>query len=326
MLPVLFTIDTEYSSGLFSNGVARDRAENFSRCIACETDKGPVGIHYQMDVFDRLGHKAVFFVDPMPALVWGPEAVEEVVTPILQRGHEVQLHLHTEWLAHAADNPLGSKTGQNLADFDAHDQKVLLEYAIEQLIAAGAPRPVAFRAGNYGANDDTLGALSELGLEFDSSHPPGIANSACGIGLGAGDLLPTQRNNVTELPIGVIEAAKDTQRHAQLTALSHAELAASVDHAFRNGWPAFVIVSHSFEMMNRQRRIPNQIVKARFEKFCESVAKKPDCRMVGLAELDAAQLVQASESVPRPVQTLRYRATRTAWRTGEQALANLLYG
>ena len=59
------------------------------------TPDGEVGIEYQMDVFDRHGLKAVFFVDPMPALVWGVEAISDVVGPIVARGHDVQLHLHS---------------------------------------------------------------------------------------------------------------------------------------------------------------------------------------------------------------------------------------
>jgi hypothetical protein len=118
-----------------------------------------------MDVFERHGIKAVFFVDPMPALVWGTAAIEDVVGPIVVRGHDVQLHIHTEWLELAGDaNPLGMRTGMNIKDFGVEEQCVLLDYARGVLIAAGAPGPVAFRAGNYGANDDTLRALAQLGI------------------------------------------------------------------------------------------------------------------------------------------------------------------
>lgn len=94
MLPVLITIDTEYSAGLYASGDAMDRAANFHRAIACRTKPGKAeqreaGIFYQMDVFDRCGVKAVFFVDPMPALVWGQAAIDAIVQPIIERGHEV---------------------------------------------------------------------------------------------------------------------------------------------------------------------------------------------------------------------------------------------
>lgn len=69
MTSVYFTIDTEYSAGLYANLGQASRQENFACSIKCETPTGAIGIEYQMDVFDRYGLKAVFFVDPMPALI-----------------------------------------------------------------------------------------------------------------------------------------------------------------------------------------------------------------------------------------------------------------
>jgi len=69
-------------------------------------------------------------------------------------------------------HPLSSRRiGGNLYDFHRDEQYQILEYARDTLIAAGAPAPNAFRAGNYGANDDTLLALSDLGIQYDTwSH------------------------------------------------------------------------------------------------------------------------------------------------------------
>lgn len=127
MTALYFTIDTEYSPGLTARGGRDTRQENFARSIACTTSNGAVGVGYQLDVFDRCGLKAVFFVDPMPALLWGVEAIADVIGPIIERGHDVQLHVHTEWLVLAGvDNPLGSRTGTNLKDFTFEEQCLLL--------------------------------------------------------------------------------------------------------------------------------------------------------------------------------------------------------
>gem|GEM_PF-5039987 len=71
MTRVYITIDTEYSSGLVKDLSEASRRENFARSISCNTPEGPVGITHKLDMFERHGIKAVFFVDPMPALVWG---------------------------------------------------------------------------------------------------------------------------------------------------------------------------------------------------------------------------------------------------------------
>jgi hypothetical protein len=134
MTDVLITIDTEYSAGLYNRLGHSCRAENFEKSILGRTPDGDVGISYQKDIFDQYGMKAIFFVDPMPALIWGVEAIADIISPIIARGHDVQLHLHSEWLAFAGDaNSLGSHTGRNMKDFSREEQKSLLDFA------AGAP-------------------------------------------------------------------------------------------------------------------------------------------------------------------------------------------
>jgi peptidoglycan/xylan/chitin deacetylase (PgdA/CDA1 family) len=118
---------------------------------------------------DAHGLKGVCFVDPMPALVYGNETIFEAVETILKRGHDVQLHIHTEWLEWTKASPVAGRTGRNLADFSRADQETLLRTARDLIIAAGAPSPVALRAGNHGANDDSLAALGALGFAWDSS-------------------------------------------------------------------------------------------------------------------------------------------------------------
>ncbi|PEQ12701.1 hypothetical protein B2G71_10365 [Novosphingobium sp. PC22D] len=324
MLPVFLTIDTEFSSGMFARGEGRDWQDNFARCLSCETTGGEVGIFYQMDVADRHGLKLVFFVDPMPALVWGIEPIKRVVGPVLDRGHDVQLHLHPEWLAFAQTNPLGTRTGRNLADFTREEQLVLLAWAVERLTAAGAPRPVAFRAGNYGADDNTLHCLGELGIAFDTSFPPGIGRSDCRLSFGSETILPVARHGVTELPIGAIGGRGLRRRHAQLTAMSQWELRSATRHAQRSDWPAFVLVSHSFEMMNRARGTANRIVQTRFERYCAWLAAQPGIETCDFR--DAARNARlASTRDHQAARLMPYNPAREIMRIGEQALANALY-
>lgn len=322
MTQVYITIDTEYSAGMVVRQGTDCRRENFARAITCETSSGAVGVGYQLDRFDRHGLKAVFFVDPMPALVWGVEAIADVVGPIVARGHDVQLHLHTEWLAFAGEaNPLGDRTGLNIKDFTFDEQCHLLDYARATLMAAGAPAPVAFRAGNYGANDDTLRALAEVGLAYDTSHCPGIARSACAIGLGPDDRLPVERCGVIEVPIGAIATRGGGLRHGQLTALSAGEILAALRHTRAQGGENFTLVSHSFELASRDRLRTNQIVKRRFEQVCAGLA-----RMEGVM---TATYADAPPALPRS-QAARDVLPHSPWRTGlrlvEQAAANAFYG
>ena len=269
-----------------------------------------------MRVFAEHGLKAVFFIDPLPALVWGQCAVDDVVGPILAGGHEVQLHLHTEWLEFAADNPLGGLTGLHIKDFSRAEQAVLIDYGIARLIEAGAPRPIAFRAGNYGANDDTLSALADCGIAWDSSFAPGFVASDCAIGLEPGACAPVLRHGVAELPAAAIAGPRGGWRHGQITALSLAELQAATRHAAAADWPALVLVSHSFELFDRARGRPNAVVKRRFEAFCRWLGASDIARTAGFADL----ALPGPDAAALPL--LPHAPLRTAARMAEQFVAN----
>ena len=322
MTHVYITIDTEYSAGMYARLGPNCRHENFEKSILGRTPNGDAGIGYQMDVYERYGIKAVFYVDPMPALVWGVEAISDIISPIMARGHDVQLHLHSEWLAFAGDaNPLGTRTGQNIKDFSREEQKTLLDYAARTLVAAGAPYPVAFRAGNYGANDDTLYALAELGIAYDSSHCPGIAIADCAISLPKTQYSSVHHCGMTEIPIGAIGSFGDMTRHAQITAVTAQEMIAAIRFAQHHDVPDFTLVSHSFELMSRDRTQINLIVKRRFGTFCRMLATLP-----GAASATFRDNPPAVNTPQNSYLILPHNVLRTGRRLIEQALSNQLYG
>ena len=323
MTRVYITIDTEYSSGLYQGPGADSRADNFARSIACVTPDGPAGIPHQLRLLKEHGQRAVFFVDPMPALVWGVAAIEDIVEPIMQAGQDVQLHCHTEWLEIAGEaNPLASKrTGQNLFDFPFEDQLQILTFARDTLIAAGAPPPIAFRAGNYGADDNTLRALSLLDIRYDSSHCPALPNGASRISLGADDRDPMIHEGLIEMPVGSIGTRGGGQRHAQITALSLAEMKAAIRHARDQDSPAFTLVSHSFELINRRTLEVNKIVRRRFDGLCRTLRDMPGVETATYAD---SPLLPATGL--RPSQPLPPGLLRTGARYAEQFLSNTLYG
>lgn len=323
MTAVYLTIDTEYAFRLPGANGPGTRAQNFARSIACETAAGAVGIGYQMDVLDAHGLKAVFFVDPMPALLWGVEAIADVVQPIVARGHDVQLHCHTEWLEYAGSRDLaGGRSGRNVRDFPFESQRRILAWARDTLMAAGAPQPIAFRAGNYGADDDTLRALASLGLAYDSSHCPALAGRGdCAISLGPDDRQPLPHAGVVEVPAGCIGAHHARLRHAQLTALSLREITDAVQHAQEAGAATFTLVSHSFELLSRDRRRINRLVSRRFDRLCRALSTMPGVTTATYAA--NPPVIGSAQTADDP---LPHSPLRNGARLVEQALANALYG
>src|SRR5207248_10513853 len=140
---------------------------------------------------------------------------------------------------------------------------------LRNLAAAGAPAVTAFRAGDYAANLDTLDALREHGIAYDTSYNPCYLCSFP----GGGELRPTTQmrvvRNVCEVPVSYWRTWPIGHRHAQLTCASGAELRAALWHARRHEWDSFVIVSHSFELLKRRRRrvddpLPDPVGVGRF--------------------------------------------------------------
>jgi hypothetical protein len=320
---VFITIDTEYSSGLYTGPGPADRAENYARSIACLTPNGPTGITHKLQLLQQFGQKAVFFVDPMPALVWGVAAIEDIIAPIITAGQDVQLHCHTEWLGIAgAANPLPSgRTGKNIADFPFDEQCQLLDYARATLMAAGAPTPVAFRAGNYGASDDTLRALAAIGMAYDSSHCPALPDGACRISLGPEDREPVLHQGLIEVPVGTIGTMTGGQRHAQITALTLAEMLAAIRHARDGQRESFTLVSHSFELINRRKLAVNRIVRRRFSGLLRALTIMDRVETGTFAESPPKLTALGASSQPLPA-----TAMRTSMRYAEQLVSNTLYG
>lgn len=322
MTSVYLTIDTEYSSALANSPCPVDRAENFARSIACLTPDGPAGITHKLELLKRYGQRAVFFVDPMPALVWGVAAIEDVVAPILAAGQDVQLHCHTEWLKFApSGGPFVGLEGRNIKDFAFEEQCRILEWARDTLVAAGAPDPVAFRAGNYGANRDTLRALREIGLYYDSSHTPGIVGGDSALDLRATDTQPLLYEGIIEVPVSCVGDLGGRLRHAQITALSLKEMRAALLHARDGRMTCFTLVSHSFELINRRSLAVNKVVRARFEGLCRALQDIDGIWTADFAQSPPVKVFDRAE-MPRPVPA---STIAVGLRYAEQAVSNTLY-
>ena len=311
MTSVFLTVDTEFAWRHHVAGLDLDAI--YARSI----EPAGVGLAFQLALLRRLRLKACFFVDPMPAMLWGLEPFRRMIGIILDAGQEVQLHLHAQWAgAHAGDR--GSTYARfQMVEYDLDAQRDLIAGATELLIAAGAPRPIAFRAGAYSANDDTLAALAQLGFIYDSSHNGSTAPWPSQIGLPARTIAPVWRG-VTEVPVTVIEDSPGSLRTFQLCALSAAETRDALEHAAANAHVAVTIVSHGFELANRAGTRANTVHLRRFERLCEMLDERSD--VLPTAHFaDRPHLVLGRDDRPLAPNTLR-----TRWRQAEQLWSNMV--
>lgn len=318
-MQVLLTFDVELSPGVHQLGL--DIEDNLAWFVFGACPEGAFGLTYELRRLSELGLKGVFFVDTLVAEVFGLDVVKRIVDPILNAGHDVQLHVHSEWLEHAVAHPVVSTHGANLADFTLADQIRLIERARAHLVAAGAPPPTAFRAGNFGANDDTLRALAALGIACDSSFNAAYVGRTCAISMPLDRLDPAVHMGVAEYPVSFIRDRPGNRRHAQLCALSSEEIHAALLHGHAMGQRVFTTVAHSVELVSRSRIRSNPTVIRRFEALLSFLAERRyDLPTASFADLVDADLSAASTARPLPANW-----PRTARRMIEQIVSDIRY-
>ena len=308
---VLLTVDTELPWRHYAAGAG------WRENLALSYEAAGVGVPWQLGRLQRNGLKACFFVDPMPALLYGIEPVRAMVEPILASGQEVQLHLHTFWADLAEGRTANPRF--DLTDFGPEEQLRLLSLARDLLVEAGAPSPTAFRSGCFAADSDTLAALKRLGIRYDSSHNGADHPRPSNLPLDPRLVDPTECGGVVEVPVSQIARPGGGLRPAQLCALSWAEMRSALRHADRENHPVVTIVSHSFEMASRDGRRVNQVVRGRFDRLCDFLAcNARTMPTVTFAELPPPRLPARSQPLPA-------NRLRTVRRLAEQAIGNTLY-
>lgn len=267
MTPVFLTVDTEFAWSDHAAGMSL--SDIYDRSL----EPADVGLSHHLRRLAEHELKACFFVDPMPAVPYGLSSIQRTVELILSAGQEVQLHCHPNWAAARPGDGGAAHARFYLNEYGAAEQADLLAGATDLLVAAGAPRPIAFRAGGYAANDDTLVALATLGYEYDSSHNGAEPLDVPGITLDRDRIAPACRD-VIEVPVTLIEERPGKLRPFQICALSAGEACAALDHAAERRHAAVTIVSHSFELANRARTRANAVHVRRFDALCAMLAER----------------------------------------------------
>jgi hypothetical protein len=323
MLNVLITIDAEIwplNHDWRTAGLKRD----IDRDMYGATAQGQYGLRYQLDVLNRHSLKAVFFLEPLFAAAAGMKVLQNVVDEIQSAGQEIQLHLHSEWLAWTENTILPNRTGSHLINFTEDEQTALIKHGLQRLQDCGVKNICAFRAGSFGADFATLSAAARNGITFDSSHNAAHLNEKCKLDTQDPLLQPRKIYGIWEFPVTVFSAGTKIPRPAQITACSSSEMQAALLQAWQDEWYSFTLVSHTFELLKRRRTnidTPqvDPIVLRRFEWLCEFLDENRDkFRTVGFADIDEQEIPQS-----QPERMLSCGGWRTGWRLVEQSIRRI---
>lgn len=135
----------------------------------------PAGIGLHMDLLEHFGFRGSFFVDVLMELEHGQAALERTVETIVERGHEVELHVHAEHVLWSGEPRLESLVRALSGGAAMRDQGVfrrLMELSVDLFERRVGRRPIAYRAGGYRIADIHFPVLEEFGIRIDSSVQP----------------------------------------------------------------------------------------------------------------------------------------------------------
>ncbi len=129
------------------------------------------GIPLICDILNRYEIKATFFLEPFNEELGYPGETEPVCEYLVEHGQDIQLHIHPghyHYGCHRAGKPY--KQTDQIADLAPELQKKIIIEGVDRLNKWTGQKPIAFRAGNMGASEETLGILPDAGIWMDSSY------------------------------------------------------------------------------------------------------------------------------------------------------------
>lgn len=125
------------------------------------------GVPLIVEMLDRRGIKGTFFVSPYCPADRESRLMENLRF-LVNSGHDIQLHTHTD---------VFDLNRLKITQYTRKEKLEILHLGRRNIVSAGAPAPIAHRAGGYAIDRETLQLLPEAGLVMDSSVFPGSPKS-----------------------------------------------------------------------------------------------------------------------------------------------------
>jgi hypothetical protein len=282
-LNVLITIDTEHSIGGAFKDPRLKPVGNDKRVYGRINGK-EYGIPLIMDIAEANGLTLTFFVEVLNKFYFGEDETRQVCAYILQRGHDVQLHLHPNFLNFKEKDPWRCKYQDNMHAYSRDEQVAILSLGKDILSSYTGRNPVAFRAGNYGADSNTLLALAETGFLMDSSynrafHRAGRINLAENFNdIGkVGDIYEVPVTNFIQK--GFLGGKRF--RPLDINGVDFEEIRHVLEQSQHSRMPAATIVIHSFSFIRahdpqyKTCSLRHNVIK-RYSKICSYLQQNND--------------------------------------------------
>lgn len=301
---VFITVDTEHSIGGAFKDPNLKPVGNEKRIFGKIGDKF-YGIPLIMDIAEVYNIHLTFFMEVLNKYYFGEKETRGVCEDVIKRGHDIQLHMHPNYLNFNLPNPQKQFFSDFIGDYGLKDQIELIEEGIKILTHNGVSRPIAFRAGCFAANRETLKALKENGFLIDCSYNRASIGKTCFLNdNGINDL--AYFNGIWEFPVtNFIESTKLRPKRfmpLDINGVSFQEMKYVLNKAKTNGPRNITILLHSFSFIKAYdiqyyKVKPRWYVIKRFKKLCHFLNENSDVFEVRtFGSLDKKKLFQMSQA------------------------------
>lgn len=256
------------------------------------------GLKKMCDIFSEYGYKAIFFVDFAECFDYGEKKIKEVVDYLKTTPHHIGVHIHPD---HMAD-----RKRQFLFQYTYDEQYNIIKKCTDLFFKFVGEAPLAFRAGKYSANRDTLSILSKLGYEYDFSEFYG--NPWCGIKPPVCILYPTIiESGLKEIPVTVFTSVKLLsiyQRIDKIDLTMHTTEFSKVMSSLKdkNYSDADIIISlffHSFSLLknrgNPEALLQDLEAELRLRRAL-NISYKMKCTPISIEDLRTVKFLNISEN------------------------------
>ncbi len=230
------------------------------------------------------GFRLVFFVEAFHALYFRQDSLCRVVDFCLEQGQDVQVHLHPNYRNFSAGRPLSLRYSDLCAHYGLEEQVELIGRAREMLLQCGVPSVKAFRAGCFGADQNTLQALRLNGFLIDSSYNQAYLRQTCFMeDRGWNDV--AEEDGIFEFPVTQFEEASGLRptrsRPLDINGTSFLEARHLLEQCRRGQGPknvTFLLHSFSFikpyDVQYNRVRVRRNVID-RFQRLCRFLAENP---------------------------------------------------
>jgi len=271
---ILITIDAEFSTHKDDLGI-------FGKIYDKE-----FGLPLVVKLLNDYKLKGTFFVDVYTNKKrYLPEFIA-LCRKLHESGHDLQLHTHP-------DGMFDARRG-SMQDYTLKEQVEIIQRGKEIFREWFGINPIAHRAGDWGANHDTLKALSENGIFMDSSMFFGWAHCH----LNKNPLTknwPVEYNSILEVPASVFQCQSlgffSPFRLVSTDGNSFEETCAVLKQFQRRRIPVVTLVYHSFSFLRwNKKRTEYRADKNRIHKFeslMKFLSKEPSIEIVTMQQLNS---------------------------------------